>query len=201
MTDITVGDIENHLAHFGIKGMKWGVVRERNSTTGRVSGSSVSSVGISNKAKIATGAAFVAAMAAKKVAESGDVRRMISKGKAFIEKRDPLDFPRDERLADKNMSADAIHSAVVKPINPNYSIGHPGAFANCRRATFAYELRRRGYDVRATHTSNASGQNVIGLHNATTPNQKAMRTNTVHAMNTLSRENDHSKAESSGSSK
>ncbi len=37
---------------------------------------------------------------------------------------------------------------------------------NCRRCTFAYEMRRRGYDVAATRTTNGRGQTAVGVYNA-----------------------------------
>jgi hypothetical protein len=40
---------------------------------------------------------------------------------------------------------------------------------NCRRATFAYEMRRRGYDVSATRTTTGAGGEVGGLYNVLNP--------------------------------
>lgn len=57
-----------------------------------------------------------------------------------------------------------VLSKVVKGINPNYNT--QGGAMNCRRATFAYELRRRGYDVQATTSGIGYGQNETGLVNA-----------------------------------
>jgi hypothetical protein len=68
------------------------------------------------------------------------------------------------------MSVSDIHNSVVKPVNPNY--GAYGTKANCRRATFAYELRRRGNDVIATRTTYGSGQASAGFHAAITPGAK-----------------------------
>lgn len=43
---------------------------------------------------------------------------------------------------------------------------------NCRRSTFAYELRRRGYDVVATTAVRGTGQSESGFINAITPGSK-----------------------------
>jgi len=65
-------------------------------------------------------------------------------------------------------------SSVVSKINPDY--GGFGTKQNCRRCTFAYEMRRRGYDVAATKTTDAHGQTLIGLDNAIGPSRKPDRT-------------------------
>ena len=62
-------------------------------------------------------------------------------------------------------SIDDIMHDVVTPINRGY--GGLGTKMNCRRCTFAYEMRRRGNDVQATKSSSATGQHVGGLLNAT----------------------------------
>lgn len=62
------------------------------------------------------------------------------------------------------MSSQEVLKNVVKGINPGY--GSTGGHMNCRRATFAYELRRRGYDVVATTSPTGYGQNESGLVNA-----------------------------------
>src|SRR4029077_17292919 len=56
---------------------------------------------------------------------------------------------------------------VVAPINPGY--GDLGTKMNCRRATFAYEMRRRGYDVKATKSVKGTGQMPLSLLKATDP--------------------------------
>jgi len=54
------------------------------------------------------------------------------------------------------MSLADIEKKVVKPINPQYP-GF-GTTNNCLRATYSYEMRRRGFDVAATKTKLATGQ-------------------------------------------
>lgn len=64
----------------------------------------------------------------------------------------------------KKMSPDDVLANVVKGINPKYNT--QGGTMNCRRTTFAYEMRRRGYDVTATLAPMGYGQNESGLVNA-----------------------------------
>ena len=71
-------------------------------------------------------------------------------------------------LLSRKMSPDRLMKEVVEPINPDFGI-KSGAMMNCRRATFAYELRRRGHDVEATKSILGTGQTVTGMMNATDP--------------------------------
>lgn len=95
--------------------------------------------------------------------ESGDFRQMAAKGKAALQLRDHVDFKENKALADKSLGVDQIYDQVVKKINPEY--GKIGTKMNCRRATMAYEMRRRGFDVMATRTTTAYGQTAIGMEN------------------------------------
>lgn len=54
----------------------------------------------------------------------------------------------------------------------NEDYGKPGTTNNCRRCTFAYVKARQGYDVVATKTFHGSGQTNLGLYNAVTPDAK-----------------------------
>ena len=45
---------------------------------------------------------------------------------------------------------------------------------NCRRCTLAYEMSRRGYDVSATRSTGATGQNLAGLWNAMNKKQMSL---------------------------
>jgi hypothetical protein len=62
------------------------------------------------------------------------------------------------------MSVDEIMKNIVSGTNPNYASS--GGQMNCRRTTFAYELRRRGFDVAATTSAIGYGQSESGLRNA-----------------------------------
>lgn len=74
----------------------------------------------------------------------------------------------------KLTDVDGVFSNIVKGANPNYRSA--GGMMNCRRVTFAYELRRRGYDVTATTSSIGFGQNETGLVNALIRGDKNVRT-------------------------
>lgn len=128
----------------------------------------------SGQRKVAIGTAVVGAYIGTKVivnaAQSGDFSRLAAKGKAFVQGKQAVDFAKKPVLADKYLNAESIHKLVVKDINPEF--GALGTKMNCRRSTFAYELRRRGYDVSATRTTNAYGQNAFGMVNALDPKQK-----------------------------
>lgn len=92
---------------------------------------------------------------------SGQFRQNVNRGREVITRK-KFKFTEAPELKG-NWSADQIHKLVVPDINPGYP--GPGSSLNCRRCTFAYEMRRRGNDVAATQTINASGQNAIGLFN------------------------------------
>lgn len=239
-------EVDEFLAHYGIKGMHWGVVHEPDSSTGLLTKADRKEIRVqarqdkregraqkfvtkansyqeridainateytnrftqhyaqkdlkdltklrdralsdaeakrqgklsSGQKKVIVGAAVVAALIASKVMydkmQSGEARVLMDKGRALVQGKSVPNFKTRSILANKDLSADMIHKLVVEDINPGY--GLPGTKVNCRRATFAYEMRRRGYDVMATKTTNGSGQNVVGLTNAITPGSK-MRT-------------------------
>lgn len=114
---------------------------------------------------IVIGATVVAAYATYKFIDSGHARQMITKGKQVLGVSDSV-FKKDPKLADKNLTDSEIFDKVVKRINPDY--GAIGSKVNCRRCTFAYEMSRRGYDVKATKTIGGNGQGLVGLSNAIT---------------------------------
>lgn len=112
-------------------------------------------------------AGILLAFGAFKMGQSGQLRQMA--GKAFLKDKLITRWKVDGSLS-RQMSPDEIMSSVVKPLNPNYS--KPNSFGskfNCRRCTFAYEMRRRGYDVSATQAMTGLGQDVSGEFNATSP--------------------------------
>lgn len=71
---------------------------------------------------------------------------------------------------------------VIRGVNPKY--GQPGSKMNCRRCTFTYEMRRRGYDVEATRSTKGIGQTGLGLAYGVTPGKKGP-TGTFPALNEL----------------
>jgi len=105
------------------------------------------------------------------MAQSGELNRLADKGKAFLLNKDTR-WKLNPKLSDKDLDVDGIMQKVVTPINFDY--GRPGTTVNCRRCTYAYEMRRRGYDVEATKTTNARGQNAAGVYNVLNPGEKKM---------------------------
>lgn len=109
-------------------------------------------------------ATLIAAYASYQLTNSGEMRRSVERGKAFLSGSKSPIFKSNPDLANPNLDANGIFEKVVKHVNPNF--GSPGTKVNCRRATFAYEMRRRGHDVSATRTLNGRGQALGGIHNA-----------------------------------
>lgn len=109
--------------------------------------------------------------------QSGAFRQLASKGATFLatKGKSVVSFKQNTELSRKAMSIDDILTNVVKPVNPGYGKGI-GTKMNCRRATFAYEMRRRGNDVIATRTTNGYGQTAVGLLNTLSPGKKTLPT-------------------------
>lgn len=154
------------LTHFGTKGMRWGIRNEQ------LSASSNSTVG--DPVTIAIGAAYAAFILGSLYVSVRDIRRMKNDSGIKIEKQNTnVAWKKKPELA-KKMNVDELQSKVVKQVNPDYP--KPGTKMNCRRATFTYEMRRRGYDVTATKSHFAIGQDAKGLKTAVMANQS----NTKH---------------------
>ena len=107
------------------------------------------------------GGLLVAGVAAQQL-NSGQLRQNINRGREIITGK-KFKFKEAPELKG-NWSADQISSLVVPDINEGYPTAI-GSGMNCRRCTFAYEMRRRGLDVAATRTPNGQGQNAIGMFN------------------------------------
>lgn len=95
---------------------------------------------------------------------SGKTRQIMNRGKFFVTGK-KFKFKENPMLARRDMSPEDIKRLIQSDINPGFP-DEKGTDMNCRRATFAYELRRRGYDVQATRTPDGNGQNAAGLMNA-----------------------------------
>jgi len=137
----------------------------------------------SGERKLIIGGAIVGGLIAaggiKYGVESGDFRRLAAKGENLI-KGQGVEWAKKADLANPDLSVEDIQAKVMKDINPDY--GKIGTKMNCRRATMAYEMRRRGYDVMATRTTNGNGQTASGLLNTITPTGKTRNnsmTNTI----------------------
>lgn len=113
---------------------------------------------------VATGA-ILAGVTAHHI-QSGEFNRIAQKGAAWL-KGEKFQFKQNDLLKKPDLGVSDLEKLVVDKINPDY--GKIGTKMNCRRATFAFELRRRGLDVAATKTTTASGQNPLGVLNATSP--------------------------------
>lgn len=100
--------------------------------------------------------------------ETGEFNAMKLRGAALLRGK-KFEFNRDKSLA-ASMTPDEIIQNVSKGVNPNYASA--GGQMNCRRCSFAYELRRRGFDVAATPTAIGAGHTETGLINALSPGQR-----------------------------
>lgn len=156
--------------HYGVKGMKWGVrKKDKNSQKkGSSDADSGSSDGGSSdkgprftkrqKQVMAVGAVAVTATlayAGYKYVDSGNV--------AQLRQRDTEWNTKDKFKADYD-SAFSLFANVGRDVNPGY--GDAGTKNNCRRCTLSYELRRRGFDVKATKSLSGSGQDASDLDKA-----------------------------------
>jgi hypothetical protein len=148
------------LEHYGTKGMKWGVRNEQDSKnqSGKAGVDPVTA---------AIGAVYVATFLATTYVTIRDMRRMKNDGGEKTQEMNAnVPWKKKPELS-KKMSVEQLESKVVKQVNPEYP--KAGTKMNCRRATFTYEMRRRGYDVTATKSHFATGQDIQGLK-ATTMN-------------------------------
>lgn len=149
------------LEHYGVKGMKWGVRKEQD-TNPRDGQTGVDPI------SAAIGAFYIGVFLLAAYATVRDIRAQVKDSGKHIQKQNAnVAWKKKPELAQKAppMNVDKLFTSVVKPVNPNYP--KPGTKMNCRRATFAYEMRRRGYDVQATPSHFATGQDAHGLHRAT----------------------------------
>jgi hypothetical protein len=105
------------------------------------------------------------AMGVQNMQQTGQLNSIKLRGEAFLKGKE-FDFLKNSEFARKDLSPDDVLSRIAKGVNPGYSV--PGGKMNCRRASFAYEMRRRGYDVVATTSPVGAGQTESGLINALT---------------------------------
>lgn len=180
-------DPQTFIAHHGIKGQKWGVRRFQNADgsltkAGKERYNEQNSPNSSDNSEnqkfhltekqkkycktiaIATGVALVT-YAGFKLADSGELNRLVEKAKEVSLGSHYQGFSKNEDYSGP-LSVESIKDGLLNKINPNFSstfsLGSVGSYNNCKRCTFAYELSRRGYDVRATQTIAGTGQNLNG---------------------------------------
>lgn len=118
------------------------------------------------RAALIIGATVVAAYATYKFVDSGQAHQLAIEGQSIVNRvlgSDTEVFKKNDALRSAS-GVDEIMSTVVSRINPEY--GQLGTTSNCRRCTFAYEMSRRGYDVRATKTLGGTGQATKGFARA-----------------------------------
>lgn len=126
----------------------------------------------STQKKVIVGAVAVSALAAYVAVNQGQQSGALNSYKLLAQARlrgQSTPFQVNKGLSGKMSVADLL-SKVAKPVNPGYS--SPGGQMNCRRSTFAYELRRRGFDVHATTSAVGWGQSESGVINAVTPGSR-----------------------------
>jgi hypothetical protein len=162
-------DEDIYIQHFGVKGMRWGVRNDDDESSGSdSSGEKKPRFTPRQKKAIIAGAAIagtlLVAYGGYRLSQGGQLNAASLRAKEALGKQKGP-WKKNDLLADKNLSADQIQNLVNKQANPGY--GKPGTKLNCRRATFAYEMRRRGFDVSATRTRiDDGGQNFTGVYNA-----------------------------------
>ena len=187
-------DVDEFLAHYGVKGMRWGIRKDREKGSGRKKAKEDSQTmiyksfnrpyseiktpdnpekkGLSKGQKAAliglgvVGVA-VASYGAYRLYETGDYNRLLMKGEAFLKGEKQISWKKNAKLANPNASVDEIFRDVSLSIQPDY--GRPGTVNNCLRASFAHEVARRGHDVRVTKSFKATGQNTKGIRKALAP--------------------------------
>lgn len=152
--------LDEAIEHYGVKGMKWGVRRDQatlDKAAGRTKeGSSDKKTGVVgvDPVLVTYGALVATALISKKVMLYRD------SGVKDARKTGDKEFKKNQELT-KKMPSKELQDKVVKQVNPGFPA--PGTKMNCRRATMAYEMRRRGHDVKATQSKHASGQDPKGM--------------------------------------
>lgn len=185
-------EYQNSLMHYGVKGMRWGVRKEddyvsskKPSAARKASIAAESGLNIAKAAHLtdvlptspmgavvnelsrkmidpayefdpAGFALRLGVASAVKAADGGAVGGAVQASKNALRGG----WKKKPELAEPGMSLKDIQEKVVKPINPDYP--GLGTTNNCMRCTYAYEMRRRGYDVKPSRTIFATGQNAIG---------------------------------------
>jgi len=164
------------LEHHGVKGQKWGKVKKEDTSSDSNASKDAKTQNDPNAPKEPSftqrhknaliGAGVVAGVlvvyGGVRMNETGELPRKIQQAKALATHSESA-WKMKPILAESRLNENQIHELVSKGINPEF--GKPGTMMNCKRCTYAYELRRRGFDVKATKSMKATGQNIIGDFN------------------------------------
>lgn len=157
-------DVDVFLEHYGVAGMHWGVRKSEDTASKQRSKKGMSWQDKERLMKIgliAVGAVLVVGGA---LAFSEANTRIKADLIRRLQIKHVITWKKDMRLT-KAMSMSDLEKYVIKPINPNY--GTPGTTINCMRSTMAYEMRRRGFNVRSTVTTSLHrGQEQTALSKA-----------------------------------
>lgn len=197
---------DDFLAHYGVRGMQWGVINgapgsSTTSNSSKKSGPSGVSksvelglnvakpmlnmvvpranlmshaVNVGMTAFAASKAGALSMSAVTKALKSDLLSPMAAVGLAVsvadsgayrvpvmaIKNQSRGGWPKDPSLAKPDMSLSDIQKKVVSGVNPDFP--GLGTTNNCVRATYSYEMRRRGFNVSATKTIFATGQAAAG---------------------------------------
>lgn len=172
--------VDDFLAHYGVKGMRWGrrkakeVSSESRRTSPADDEASRQARAARKKKMIVAGSiialgliAAVGGYTAYKYDQNIKLDLL-----SRLQNEHDIGWRKKDDLAADVTNIKKFKKDIVDPINPNY--GKAGTKVNCMRCTFAYELRRRGYDVRSTLARSALGedqeQTNFGRHLATDKN-------------------------------
>lgn len=140
-------DVDAFLEHYGVMGMHWGIRKEDVSGKKQPSKKGMSwqdkerlmRIGLIAAGTILAVGGAIAISQANATVKANLIRR--------LQIKHMITWKQDMRLT-KDMSLTDLKKYVVDPINPHF--GAPGTTNNCLRASMAYEMRRRGFNVMST---------------------------------------------------
>lgn len=153
------------LYHYGVKGMKWGVRKERYSSAKPSKAKSKAKIDTgrdhskSNKSELAWYALAIARdiVTLNPVTTAVDVARLVQAGESFVKskiydkERELCKIDKKTGLRLKSKESEVQQDAArVNPLVHNFDANTKN---NCMLCTTAYDLRRRGYEVRAKKAS------------------------------------------------
>ena len=158
---------DGELYHYGVKGMKWGVRRYQNKDgTLTAAGRSRNKVDLSNrdhsqsnKRPLYMMAAKMAINAAKfdPVSASMDAYRLAQAGESYVKsaayKKDRENCKTDKATGFLVKGSEMSRKEDASRVNPMFHNFDTNTKNNCMLCTATYDLRRRGYEVRARKAS------------------------------------------------